>query len=86
MTEQQLLVDCLARLNAAGIDYMLTGSMASNWNQRTSSERQLRDAAGVCAVQRERLDVPYLRQWAARLQVGDVLEDILAGRVSPKST
>ena len=30
MTEQELLVDCLRRLNGAGIAYMLTGSMASN--------------------------------------------------------
>src|SRR5688572_1787708 len=30
MTEQELLKDCLKRLNQAGIRYMLTGSMASN--------------------------------------------------------
>lgn len=30
MTEQELLQDCLKRLNGAGIHYMLTGSMASN--------------------------------------------------------
>ncbi len=31
MTERDLLVDCLRRLNAAQITYMLTGSMASNY-------------------------------------------------------
>jgi hypothetical protein len=31
MTEQELLVDCLVRLNRTGIAYMLTGSMASNY-------------------------------------------------------
>jgi hypothetical protein len=31
MTEQELLVDCLARLNGVGLPYMLTGSMASNY-------------------------------------------------------
>jgi hypothetical protein len=30
MTEQELLKDCLHRLNQLGISYMLTGSMASN--------------------------------------------------------
>jgi hypothetical protein len=30
MTEQELLLDCLRRLNEAGLSYMLTGSMASN--------------------------------------------------------
>jgi hypothetical protein len=31
MTEQDLLVDCLRRLNRTGIIYYLTGSMASNY-------------------------------------------------------
>jgi hypothetical protein len=30
VTEQELLLDCVRRLNASGIAYMLTGSMASN--------------------------------------------------------
>jgi hypothetical protein len=30
VTEQELLLDCVRRLNAGGIRYMLTGSMASN--------------------------------------------------------
>jgi hypothetical protein len=30
VTEQQLLLDCLRRLNSRNISYMLTGSMASN--------------------------------------------------------
>jgi hypothetical protein len=30
VTEQELLLDCVRRLNATGIAYMLTGSMASN--------------------------------------------------------
>src|SRR5436305_10819543 len=31
MTERELLVDCLHRLNRTGITYYLTGSMASNY-------------------------------------------------------
>jgi hypothetical protein len=31
MTEQELLVDCLQRLNGAELAYMVTGSMASNF-------------------------------------------------------
>ena len=30
MTEQELLLDCVRRLNVSGVTYMLTGSMASN--------------------------------------------------------
>ena len=31
MTERELLVDCLRRLNRTGVVYYLTGSMASNY-------------------------------------------------------
>jgi hypothetical protein len=31
MNERELLVDCLRRLNRTGVDYYLTGSMASNY-------------------------------------------------------
>jgi hypothetical protein len=31
MSEQELLADCLRRLNRAGVSYYLTGSMASNY-------------------------------------------------------
>jgi hypothetical protein len=30
VSEQELLLDCVRRLNASGVSYMLTGSMASN--------------------------------------------------------
>src|SRR5438477_2164345 len=31
MTQEELLIDCLKRLNDAGLAYMVTGSMASNY-------------------------------------------------------
>lgn len=31
MTEEELLVDCVQRLERAEIDYMLVGSMAGNY-------------------------------------------------------
>jgi hypothetical protein len=189
MTEQQLLVDALRRLNRAAIPYMLTGSMASNywgiprtthdldfvvqlpagsisklvrefggdfyldeetvraafkppyqfnaidsrsalkidfwlprpnpfeqimfsrrlqsvvfsepawiatkedvilhklyWNQIMPSERQLSDAAGVFAIQKEQLDVAYLRHWAAEINATDVLEKILSQTIRPKTS
>lgn len=189
MTEQELLIDCLRRLNQAEITYMVTGSMASNywgiprsthdldfviqlppssipkltvafakdfdldeqmirtayeppyqfnaldhrsglkvdfwmlknvpferemfsrrkqvsivgvpawlaspedvilhklyWNNISPSERQLKDAAGVLAVQREVLDLGYLRQWAGELSVSETLDELLAGKIRPKTT
>jgi hypothetical protein len=189
MTEQELLVDCLKRLNRLAIDYYLTGSMASNfwgiprtthdldfvlciepstvdplvaafsgdyyldeaavraafrpphqfnaidtrsalkidfwlptfspfdqemlrrrikttisevpawvatpedvvlhkmvWNRITPSDRQLGDAAGIYAVQRETLDIDYMRHWAGDLGLMDTLNRILNGEIRPKAS
>ena len=56
------------------------------WNKMTPSNRQLRDAAGVWAVQGLQLDIDYLLQWARELQVEDVFEQIRTGAILPKST
>lgn len=42
-----------------------------------SSERQLADVAGVIKVQGNGLDFDYLREWADRLGVRDLLEQLL---------
>ena len=189
MTEQELLVDCLRRLNRAEITYYLTGSMASNywgiprtthdldfviqlppsatgkivsafspeyfidetsvraayqpphqfnaidtrsalkvdfwlakpapfdgemlrrrlrvtlfgepaciataedtilhklvWNKITPSDRQMADAAGVVAVQLEKLDRSYMRRWAEALEVSVELNRLLSGEIKPKRT
>lgn len=41
------------------------------------SERQLTDVAGIIRVQGQRLDVSYLREWADKLEVRDLLENAL---------
>ena len=41
------------------------------------SDRQWRDILGVLAVQGDRLDLAYMRQWAATLDVSDLLERAL---------
>jgi len=100
--ERELLVDCLERLNRIGISYMLVGSMASNywgiprsthdllhklyWHKMSPSERQLLDAAGVVSVQTGALDSTYLKRWAGVLGVEPELDDILSGKVKPKSS
>ncbi|MEO6323078.1 MAG: hypothetical protein ABIT01_03725 [Thermoanaerobaculia bacterium] len=47
------------------------------WARETRSELQVRDALGVAIVQRGRLDLDYLRHWAAELGVSESLETIL---------
>lgn len=45
--------------------------------QKTSTT-QWNDVAGILAVSRDTLDVPYLQDWARRLEVTDLLEQALA--------
>ena len=56
------------------------------WNRITPSDRQLRDAAGVSAVQGAALDVDYMRGWAEELGLSEDLEKILSGAIRPKTT
>jgi hypothetical protein len=42
------------------------------------SDRQWRDILGVLAVQGDRLDLAYMREWAASLGVSDLLERALS--------
>ena len=44
------------------------------------SDRQWQDILGLIAVQGSALDVPYLRDWASRLGLEDLLESALVGR------
>jgi hypothetical protein len=56
------------------------------WDALTPSERQRTDAAGIAAVQRDRLDLAYLRQWARSLGVEARLDDVLRGNIPLKET
>jgi hypothetical protein len=52
------------------------------WARATGDgERHLRDARGVYAVQGNALDEGYLREWAARLAVADLLERVRAAEM-----
>jgi hypothetical protein len=47
------------------------------WAKNSHSEQQFGDALGVAVIQRDRLDVNYLRKWAEELRVEDSLESLL---------
>lgn len=49
------------------------------WAAKTRSERQLRDAAAIVAVQGARLDIAYLDRWAAELGVADAWAKMRGG-------
>jgi hypothetical protein len=48
-----------------------------SWGKNSVSEKQLRDVAGVLRVQRDALDLEYLRRWAKELGVMETLEALL---------
>ncbi len=56
------------------------------WNSLTPSERQRYDAAGVFAIQGAALDMDYLKTWAEKLQVSETWEDLITGKLRPKTT
>ena len=56
------------------------------WNRLTPSDRQLEDAAGVYAVQGDRLDCAYIHHWAAYLNVQQEWEQIITGTRRPKDS
>ena len=52
------------------------------WGRQSQSEKQWRDAQGILKVQGDSLDFAYLTQWAARLDLIELLDQALieAGR------
>lgn len=46
------------------------------WFKETEVERHLADALGVLEVQQD-LDVAYLKEWAERLTIKDLLNELL---------
>jgi len=47
------------------------------WNKAMPSEKQLNDAKGVLEVQKERLDMDYLKSWADKLGLAETLERVI---------
>lgn len=48
------------------------------WVNISDSERQLNDVVGVARVQRDHLDIEYMRKWAKVLEIEDLLNKVLA--------
>jgi hypothetical protein len=46
------------------------------WYQASESDTQLRDCVGIWKAQREALDLAYLRRWAHRLKLDDLLTQV----------
>lgn len=70
------------RVEVLGVDVMLASVedvllAKLEWSEQSGSTRQLDDVRGIIAVQRELLDLEYLRRWAAELGV----EATLAGLI-----
>jgi hypothetical protein len=56
------------------------------WNLLAPSEQQIADAAGIVAIQSDKLDRAYLTKWGDHLGVSGNLNKLLRGDVTPKTT
>jgi hypothetical protein len=75
------------RLEAIGLDESERFWLASPedvilakllWGQQSQSEKQWRDVLGVLKVQGDSLDFAYLSQWAARLDLTELMQRAIA--------
>jgi hypothetical protein len=53
------------------------------WDHLMPSERQIRDAQGIIAVQASRLDVEYIMEWAKNLGIKEKVETLLTEKKIP---
>ena len=83
---------CFQRVRRVEISDGLWVKMASSedvllhkvyWDHLTSSERQIRDAQGIIAVQGVKLDIRYIEEWAKKLAIEDKMKEVLFGRKPP---
>jgi len=102
MNEQELLADCLRRLNRANVAYYLTGSMASNyWGiPRTTHDldfvvqlpmstvpRILQEFSGDFYIEEAAVRAAYQPpHWAKELQLTEALDRLLSREIKPKLT
>jgi len=56
------------------------------WSHLMPSERQIRDAQGIIAVQGPRLDVQYIERWAREMDIEGEIQTLLAGGKLPNLT
>lgn len=53
------------------------------WDHLTPSERQIRDAHGIVAVQGTKLDIGYIKEWAKKLGIEDKTKEVFSGMKPP---
>ena len=63
---------------------MVLNKLLWYWQDRIASERQWRDAQSIIRVQSDALDRHYLREWAADLAIGSLLDTALRGDPPPQ--
>lgn len=75
--EEALLPDSTQMIYLASPEDVILSKLRWYRQGGEVSERQLTDAAGIIKVQGQRLDAAYLREWADKLDVSDLLEKVL---------
>ena len=87
MTQEEIAKRVVTALEDNGVPYMLTGALAVNYYGRPrlthdidvivemKLEKHMLDVRGICQLQSDALDKQYLKNWARRLSVEDLLPE-----------
>jgi len=75
--EEKLLPDAERGVYLASPEDTLLAKLRWHRHSGAVSARQLTDAAGILKIQGERIDLKYLREWADKLSVRDLLEQAM---------
>lgn len=73
---QAIDVPGIGTLNFASPEDVILAKLL--WGQRSQSEKQWRDVLGILKVQGNSLDFAYLTQWAARLNIAELVQRAIA--------
>lgn len=84
MNERDLLIDCLRRLNRLELNYVLTGSMASNYWGIPRTTHDLDFVVQIPPSAVPGLVAEFQTDYYADEKA--ILDDLLSGRIQPKKT
>lgn len=69
MSQQELLKKIIEILDGTGIQYMLTGSVASSLQGEPRSTHDIDMVIGIEKSKAGELDLDYLEKWVAKLEI-----------------
>jgi hypothetical protein len=54
-----------------------------DWYNRSDIRKHYEDTLGVAVIQKDSLDLDYIRRWCEQQSTGEILDDLLAEAAKP---